>query len=293
MHGVASPPDSACVRGSTSGLTRSQLRSRALRRTSRDAYVIDGEEPTRTEALTLLQELIPDGVFSGLTAATELDLPAPVEGRIELTRPADSTPSTRSRVWTHVQHLEGDHVVTLATGLVVTSGPRTFVDLARRLDLDELVVLGDAVARWDGLDELADAVRRADGQRGVIRARAALELVDPGSASPAETRTRLVCHRAGFTRLRHGVVIRDEHGQWLAEPDLADEEAKVALQYDGKVHFLDPARREADVVRDEEARLSGWEVVVLTARDDRNPGRLVFRVTAAYARALARERGTA
>ena len=73
--------------------------------------------------------------------------------------------------------------------------------------------------------------------------RAVLPLLDPGSCSPAERRARLRLHDAGFTALRHGVVVRDRAGGWLAEPDLADELAKVAVQHDGLVHLQgDPER---------------------------------------------------
>jgi hypothetical protein len=101
---------------------------------------------------------------------------------------------------------------------------------------------------------------------------------------------RLRLHAAGFVGLRHGAVVRDAAGGWLAAPDLADEHARVAVQHDGFVHFTDARRRRNDVARDELCRAAGWEVVVSTAVDDRNPAELVGKVAAAYLRS-ARQRG--
>jgi hypothetical protein len=124
--------------------------------------------------------------------------------------------------------------------------------------------------------------------RGLRRAEAALALADPKSDSPAETRCRLTLHDAGFRALRHGIDVSDEDGGWLARPDLADPVARVAIQYDGLVHLGDdPERRRSDIDRDELLRQAGWQVVVLTAVDLRQPARMIAKVAAAYARAAA------
>jgi Ribonuclease G/E len=95
-------------------------------------------------------------------------------------------------------------------------------------------------------------------------------------------------HAAGFTALRHGVVVRDRSGGWLAEPDLADEVARVAVQHDGDVHRRAGARQwQHDVDRDEFTRAHGWQLVVATAEDDRRPYLLVEKTAAAYRRAAA------
>jgi hypothetical protein len=157
--------------------------------------------------------------------------------------------------------------------------------LSASLRHTELVVLADAVTREVGLTSVERRVAAAHGVRGVRRARAALAVADPEADSPAETRTRLILHGAGFRGLRHGVDVSADGG-WLARPDLADEEAQVAVQYDGLVHLGDdPEQRRSDIDRDELLRQHGWQVVVLTAVDLRNPQRMVQKVAAAYARA--------
>jgi hypothetical protein len=171
-------------------------------------------------------------------------------------------------------------------GLPVADGPRTFVDLAARLPTEALVAVGDVVARRWSLEDLRRAVDRRARRPGLPRARAALGLVDSRAGSPAESRARLRLHAAGFSALRHGVVIRDAHGGWLAEPDLADDLARVAVQHDGDVHRVKGRTRwEQDIQRDELSRQQDWQVVVATAADGRSPHLLVARVADAYRRA--------
>lgn len=136
------------------------------------------------------------------------------------------------------------------------------------------------------MDAVEEAVARCGRRPGVLLLRRALPLLDGGAESAAETRARLRLHAAGFTALRHGVVVRDVGGGWLGQPDLADETAKVALQHEGLVHFEKGERqRRKDIDRDEVVRQEDWQVVSSTALDDAQPHRLVAKVTAAYLRA--------
>ena len=280
-------PDSPFL-GSASSLSRQRLRARRFRRETRDVYVLSDRVPTLRLRVGALQTALPDAVASHTTAAVLAGLPVPRDSRVHLTRPRGSGVSERPGVLTHRRHLRPSEVVT-EDGVRRTGPARTWVDLAARLPLVELVVLGDAVSRLVGTHALDDAVGRATGRRGVVRARLALGRVDPGADSAAETRARLVLHDAGFTALRHQVELRDEHGGWLSRPDLADTAARVAVQYDGLVHLEGgPEQWRADIDRDERTRAAGWEVVVLTAVDLRRPGMLVAKVAAAYLRAARR-----
>ena len=277
-------PDSPFL-GSASSLSRQSLRARRFRRETRDVYVLADHAPSLRLRVGALQTALPDAVASHTTAALLARLPVPRDARVHLTRPRGSGVSERPGVLTHRGHVRPSEVVT-DDGVRLTGPARTWIDLAARLPLVELVVLGDAVARLAGLGVLSGAVDRAAGLRGVVRARQALTRIDPGADSPAETRARLVLHDAGFTALRHQVELRDEHGGWLSRPDLADTAAGVAVQYDGLVHLEGgPEQWRADIDRDERTRAAGWEVVVLTAVDLRRPSLLVAKVAAAYVRA--------
>jgi hypothetical protein len=261
------------------------LRAQRFQRLSRDLYLLRPAEldlRTRVEAVRLV---LPDAVPCSLTSALLLDLPVDDDGCLHLARSTRAPRSERPGVRVHRTPVEHDERHDL-DGLPVADGPRTFVDLAARLPLEALVAVGDVVVRrWDAAS-VAAAVDRRPRRPGLPLARRALPLLDPRAGSPAETRARLRLHAAGFTALRHGVVVRDEGGGWLAEPDLADDVAKVAVQHDGDVHRLKGRRRwEHDVQRDELARQADWQVVVATARDDRQPHLLVAKVADAYRRA--------
>lgn len=271
--------------GSRTGLTRQQLRSSRYARLHRDVYVLVPTEVTLGIRVDAALAVFPDAVVSHQSAARLLALPVDDDGLVHLTRPHAPAASVRKDVRIHRAALPGTDVIT-CNGRSITTPERLFLDLSASLSHVELVVLADAVSRRVGVDAVATRVSRARGARGVRRARAALAVADPGSDSPAETRTRLILHASGFTSLRHGRDVGDGDGGWLARPDLADEDAMVAVQYDGLVHLGDdPEQRRRDIDRDELLRQHGWQVVVLTAVDLRHPDRMIAKVRAAYARA--------
>jgi hypothetical protein len=279
-------------RGSSSSTPRTRLRGPGYTRLSRDVYLL--QEATvdvraRADAALLL---FPEAVVCLQTAAVLLKLPVDDDGLIHLDRGKRAPRTERDGFKTHRLGIPDSRVHDLK-GLKVADGPRCFADLSDRLDLEQLVALGDVVARrWSQAD--VDAAVTDHGRRpGIALLRQAVQLLDPRSDSPAETRARLRVHAAGFVGLVHGVVITDRAGQWLAAPDLADPAAKVAVQHEGKVHFLqDEKRRRHDVDRDDLSRAQGWEVVVSTATDDAKPQRLLERLEIAYlkqARVLGRQ----
>lgn len=271
--------------GSRSGLTRQQLRARRYSRLARDVYLLVDRPVELVDRCRALQVAVPDAVVSHATAAVLLGLPVREEAAVHVTRPAGRAPVRRAGVVPHVRDLGPEEVVVHA-GVRLTTPVRTLLDVAASVGGDDLVVLADAVARRVGVDRLRAQVGAAPRRRGLVRARAAVALADPGAESPAETRTRVLLHRAGFRGLRHGVVVTDVHGGWCSAPDLADPEARVAVQYDGLVHLERGARRwQSDIDRDELTRAAGWQVVVLTGRDLARPHLAVQKVGAAYERA--------
>lgn len=278
-------------RGSQSGLSRQRLRARRYTRLSRDLYVLHPAEPDLRVQVQALRLVLPDAVPCGRTSALLLNLPVDDDGLLHVARGTAAARSRRAAVQVHRTPVAEDEQHDLK-GLPVADGPRTWIDLAAVLHREQLAAVGDVVVRRWSAQELAAAVERRPRRPGLPLARELLPLLDGRAGSPPETRMRLRLHAAGFTALRHGVVVGDASG-WLAEPDLADELARVAVQYDGAVHFpVDEQqgrrRREHDVQRDELARQADWEVVVATSRDDRQPHLLVGKVSAAYRRAARR-----
>lgn len=276
--------------GSTSSTTRQQRRARRFTRLHRDVFLLQPGASTFESACNAVLLTAPDARLSHTTAARCWALPVDDDELVHLTRAPDAAVSRLAHVRTHRSRLRPEDV-DRCHGRPVTSLSRTFVDLAAGLSLVQLVCVGDVVLRRTGAVALTAAVGRAGRRSGVVLARAALPLLDGRSASPGETRTRLLLHEAGFAALVPAVVIRDEGGEWVCEADLGDACAKVGVQYDGLLHFAgDASQRVNDVARDELARAAGWEVVVLTARDLAQPHLAIAKVTAAYGRAGGRVR---
>ncbi len=137
-----------------------------------------------------------------------------------------------------------------------------WVQAASEVGLEALVIAGDGLLRRTHplatVERLADAVRRAERRPGAKRLRAALELVRPGTDSPAETRLRLLVLRAGLPEPIIGHRVFDSGGFFVGVPDLAWPEQRVALDYDGDVHRTDRHTFRDDVERGERYRDAGW-----------------------------------
>jgi hypothetical protein len=129
------------------------------------------------------------------------------------------------------------------------------------------------------------------GVPGVPQVRAALVLADEDSASPPETRLRMVWQLdAGLPRPLVNQPVFDRDGRLVGYPDLLDVEAGLAIEYDGEDHRR-ASRHSADVDREARFREVGLEVTRATGRDLHERDALVARLLAARARAPFTEPG--
>jgi len=155
-------------------------------------------------------------------------------------------------------------------GLRVVSPQDTWCDLAgtEALDLDELIVLGDAVVHYRrGIPcgQLAEAVSRRRGGRGRHLMAEALPPLRPRNNSPMETRARLLFLRGGLPEPELNVVINDQQsGQWLSDSDFVWRAQRVVAEFDGDHHRTDRAQWQNDVGRRENLQDDGWAFVQLT-----------------------------
>lgn len=168
-----------------------------------------------------------------------------------------------------------------AAGLCVTSGPRTFVDLASMLDLPDLVAVGDSVLRaGHTIEELTAIIDRRVRFRGKRAARAALDWLDAGAESPQESRLRVALRRGGLPRPRVNAEIFDAAGRFLARGDLVFDLAMLVVEYDG-AHHLSVEQQRRDAERRARLQAAGWMVLELNGQDLHDPRRAVARVRAA------------
>ena len=178
-------------------------------------------------------------------------------------------------------------------GIPVASPVDAWVQAAPDSSVDELVVLGDALAgRWSPfaaardvpVDRLHEAVVAARGRRGARGLRTAVELVRPGVLSPRETTLRLLLTRAGLPEPVINTPARGASGRSLGRPDLSWPWARLGVEYEGDVHRERQVFRR-DVERVERFHDEGWRLIRVSGDDLRPPRdrHLVERVGRALA----------
>ncbi len=178
--------------------------------------------------------------------------------------------------------------------VLLTSPASTWAALGATLDQYDLVAAGDAVVRermfrdspppLATLDQLAAAMA-ATRRVGAPALRAALPRIRTRSASRRETQCRLILVDAGLPEpeLNHSVLGAD--GRLFACVDLAYPHRRIAIEYEGEHHLLDPAQWARDLARYEALAAAGWFVIRVPKAHLADGGAaLVTRVSAALAR---------
>ncbi|MEV7693805.1 hypothetical protein AB0N73_10815 [Microbacterium sp. NPDC089189] len=134
-----------------------------------------------------------------------------------------------------------------------------------------------ALATYAELEAAVAAGRRP----GIVALRAALPCIRDGSASRPETWVRLTLVDAGLPEPALNVDVFED-GRWLGRVDLAYPHLKIALEYEGEHHVIDPRQWAADIERYDRLAAAGWRVIRITKTDLFDaPGRLAARVRAA------------
>jgi very-short-patch-repair endonuclease len=158
------------------------------------------------------------------------------------------------------------------------------------LTIDALVAAGDSLLGHTNPDPAGtiEWMRESitgDGRRGVRKLRAAIELMRSGVRSAAETRLRLLLHRAGLPEPQVNLRIYGTSGQFLAEGDLVYEKQRVIVEYEGDYHRTDVAKFRSDIHRRERMDDHGWSTIRVTADDlTLRPDETVSRVRLRLAR---------
>lgn len=260
---------------------------------------IDGSLDAQTAAASCAQAAHPKSVISHRTAAVLRDLRVwSSSGKTE-SAPAWLTcePGHRIRI-----QKRNELVLRRASllppdlqrhrGLLMTSDPRTVVDLARELPFAEAVVTADhALAISVPRDELGAALQRQAGWPGIQRARSVVAFADPRAESALESMARAVFAEAGLPAPVLQAQFWDGH-RWMPERvDLWWPDGRTVGEPDGLAKFdaATPeerrrrlrrhyARDQRLADRDLEVVHFGWEDVL------RHPRDLVGRLNAAFAR---------
>lgn len=162
-------------------------------------------------------------------------------------------------------------------GIRVSTRSRTWLDLARRLSLSELVCMGDQLIRiprvdfegrtqpYDNLDGLRSLVGRHPNLQGIVRAREALDLMRVGADSAPESLLRLAMADAGLPEPDLQLALREADAM-SPSADLGYRHRRIAIQYDGEHHLLD-AQSLRDRRRNKAFESAGWTVLIFDKHD--------------------------
>jgi hypothetical protein len=205
----------------------------------------------------------PGAVVSHDSVLRMLGAPVALDPNEHVTVARDRDRRHRRGIRPHAMALRLRDVATLA-GLPATVPERTFVDMAGRLPLVELVVLGDwMVKQGHTAPEALVTFCRDAPTRYAVRAAEAAQWVRPGVDSPQESRSRMLLVLAGLPEPEVGVTLRDDDGTLLLQIDMLyllehtgapppqDRRANVgiAVEYDGRDHAESTAQWEKDAER--------------------------------------------
>lgn len=219
----------------------------------------------------------PDGfAFSHQTAATLMGMPlssAMEDGdRLHIMTTTAWGRMRRDGLCAH-RGLE-NRKLTDVEGLPVVAAPDTWVDLGELVGrgkpagLDDLIIAGDAAANIvDGVAPLRDALSRRVRPRGKVTLSYARHRIRLGSASPMETRSRLMIVRAGLPQPELNVHIVSRSGRWLAKGDLVWRHQRVVGEYNGVEWHEGPECEEHDGIRRDGLERDGWTVVDVVAEN--------------------------
>ena len=266
-------------------LTPDQLRSAAWRRLRRDVYA-DATLPVDHVLYARGVSLVAPthAAFGGLTAVALWGGSEFVtrDDPVELIVPPGVRWQPGPGVVVRTGALEGD-VVSDPPRLRRTSRTRTAVDLIRRGDVDDGVVLLDRLvtAGIVRLEDVRDAVADLPRSRGSRLAREIAGLADGFAESPPETRLRLLMLRAGLPMPVAQFRVFDDEGL-IGRVDFAFPELRLAIEYEGKWHG-EPQHVGRDRRRLNRLLAAGWRVVFVTAADMHDHEALIRDIARALA----------
>ena len=283
------------------GASSGRLRAVDLRSPHHGVRALGGPPSTVVERCHELVPALREGhLFSHVTALALWGLPLPArhlrpEAPLHVGAVGRHREPRRPGV---IGHRFGPHVLP-APGAPPALVPPVlaWVQSAPLLTLDELIVVGDALAgRWSARPEARDVpveqVRSAaeqDRRRpGAARLREAGEWVRAGAESPKETEVRLLLVRAGLPEPELNVPTYGAAGRYLGRPDLRWPEQRVVLEYEGRHHRDDPGVYAQDIDRRERFEDAGWSVVRCVAHHLVPPGdaELIGRVRRRFGRTV-------
>lgn len=244
-----------------------------------EAYAGGGERAVITGWASLRVQ--GGGLFDGLARDGVTRLAVPMAANGGRIRSRDGIDVVEDRI-------PPDDVV-IVHGMRCARVERALFDEMRRIgEVREMAVaIGAAcAAKLTSVKRMRIYVATRRWYRDVCMAREAVELAVEGCRSPQEDRFRQLWELdAGWGRPLLNRDILDEHGRWVATPDLLDPVRGVVGEYAGADH-RDKDQHESDIAREADLRGVGLEYVEVVGRDLRTRRVVIRRMEQAAERAV-------
>lgn len=252
-----------------------QVRKGGLIRVWRGVYSLT--EPDLVTRLRALDVLVGDHAVACLhTAAALYGFGVERAAEVHVLDPGFRLRTTRGLA---VHQREGAPLQ-LVSSRRATSPAWTAVEVARMVRRPRGLAVLDAALHsgWCTQADLADAVGRQRGRRGIVCVRNLLPLVDGRAESAMESEARLVMLDHGLPRPELQYLIRGRDGEcWRV--DFAWPEAMVAAEYDSVQWHAGRDEMLRDKARFAGVQDVGWIVIPIVAGDvRRSPARLCERI---------------
>lgn len=270
-----------------SGIAKDRLRRRDLITPARGVRLpADADELLhRLIAIGLL--LRSDQHLSHVSAAVLWDCPLPqtlsrVDSTVHVSTVGSAPVERRQQVVGH--RVAPDRArSTTVFGTRVSTPAAVWYECRTLLDTRDLVILGDhmvGVGRLATLEQLSATIRAGD--RGVVRARSAVERIRTGAESPTETSLRLMVVDAGFPEPDLNVDVHADDGRFIGRADMAWPDLRIALEYDGDHHRTDRDAFRRDRSRGNDFTSEGWVVIRATSVDLARPATVFEHLRRAF-----------
>ena len=228
-----------------------------------------------THALTL-----PDGLLvSHRSAGLLLGFPSMQDpGCVEVSNFRDLQ---FSRTGVRVHKRPNEELESIYCNSTAVTTPRvTAVELLRILTPSSALAIADYALRIGcQLEDLQSINRSLSMPRGRAHADRVLALADAGAESPQESVLRHWTIAAGFPEVLTQRPVHTRIKTYFL--DMAIEELKLAIEYDGEPKYADRQVLVAEKRREDAIREQGWEFVRVTKEDLRDVRALVARIQAA------------
>jgi len=270
-----------------SGIAKDRLRRRDLVTPARGVRLPVGTDELLHRLIAIGLLLRSDQYVSHVSAAVLWRCPLPhaltrAEAMMHVSTVGSGPVERRRQVVGHRVAADRSHTTTVF-GARTSTPASAWYECRTILSTRDLVILGDhmvGVGRLATLEQLSATIRAGD--RGVVRARSAVERVRTGAESPTETSLRLMVVDAGFPEPELNVDVHAADGRFIGRADMAWPELRIALEYDGDHHRTDRDAFRRDRSRGNDFTSEGWIVIRATSVDLARPATVFEHLRRAF-----------